>query len=133
MVRIGRLSPFIGLSMLALGRQTAAEPCSGAPRASTLNGTYEGKHLPGYSQDAFLGIPFALPPTGQRRFQRPYYINESFDGVREAVEYGPAVSLPDSTMKSFAVIYQIQAIHGLLTFTCVLTVSAIFTAERVWG
>lgn len=91
MVGFTHVSPFIGLLMLAFGRQIVADACLGAPRATMLNGTYEGKHLEGYNQDVFLGIPFALPPTGQRRFQRPYHINESFDGVREATEYGPAV------------------------------------------
>lgn len=65
---------------------------SSSPTANTVNGTYEGKSLESYEQDLFLGIPYALPPTGLRRFQRPHYINETFEGVRDAIEYGRAAS-----------------------------------------
>lgn len=65
--------------------------CATTPKVKTVNGTFAGQYLQHYEQDAFLGMPFALPPTGQRRFRRPHYINESFDGVRDATEYGPAV------------------------------------------
>ncbi|KAI1186456.1 alpha/beta-hydrolase [Nemania serpens] len=58
------------------------------PTAKTINGTYEGLHLPGWDQDAFLGIPYAQPPVGQLRYRRPLPINESFTGVRKATQYG---------------------------------------------
>lgn len=57
-----------------------------------MNGTYVGKHLGSFNQDAFLGMPFALPPTGERRFQRPHYIDQAFSETRNATSYGPAVS-----------------------------------------
>jgi carboxylesterase type B len=58
------------------------------PIADTVNGTYTGKHLPGWDQDAFLGIPFAQPPLGSLRFHSPIGISESFEGQRNATEYG---------------------------------------------
>ncbi|KAI1312073.1 lipase [Xylaria venustula] len=59
-----------------------------APTAKTINGTYEGLYLPDWKQDVFLGIPYAQPPVGQLRYRWPLSINESFDGVRKATQYG---------------------------------------------
>ncbi|ORY59273.1 lipase [Pseudomassariella vexata] len=58
--------------------------------AKTLNGTYTGAHLPVWSQDVFLGMPYAQPPLGDLRFRRPQSINTSFasEGVRNATSYG---------------------------------------------
>ncbi|KAI1275080.1 lipase [Xylaria sp. FL0933] len=61
---------------------------SPAPTVKTINGTYEGLYLPDWNQDAFLGIPYAQPPVGQLRYRWPLSINESFDGVRKATQYG---------------------------------------------
>lgn len=58
------------------------------PTAETINGTYRGVHLPTWTQDAFLGIPFAQPPIGDLRFRWPQSLNESFADVRNATEYG---------------------------------------------
>ncbi|KAI8627323.1 alpha/beta-hydrolase [Xylariaceae sp. FL1651] len=59
-----------------------------APIVKTINGTYEGLHLPDWNQDAFLGMPYAQPPVRQLRYRRPIPVNESFDGVRKATQYG---------------------------------------------
>ncbi|KAK7749291.1 hypothetical protein SLS62_008260 [Diatrype stigma] len=58
------------------------------PRVKTINGTYEGAYLPDWDQDVFLGIPYAQPPTGDLRFRWPQSINTSFEGVRNATQYG---------------------------------------------
>ncbi|KAJ3550254.1 hypothetical protein NM208_g58 [Fusarium decemcellulare] len=69
---------------------SAVDTVSGlsTPKARTLNGTYVGKHLPSWKQDSFLGIPYAQPPTGSRRFRWPESLKDSFDEEREATEYG---------------------------------------------
>ncbi|KAG5656583.1 hypothetical protein KAF25_000170 [Fusarium avenaceum] len=71
--------------LLATFAQTiTADP----PKATTLNGTYVGKHLSSWDQDAFLGIPYAQPPTGSLRFKWPQSLNTAFDEERTATEYG---------------------------------------------
>jgi len=37
--------------------------------------------------NAFLGVPYAEPPTGDRRFQPPQPIN-LWSGIRDATEFG---------------------------------------------
>lgn len=59
-----------------------------SPTAETINGTCRGAHLPTWSQDAFLGIPFAQPPVEDLRFRWPQSLDASFTDVRDAAEYG---------------------------------------------
>ncbi|OBS24250.1 hypothetical protein FPOA_04796 [Fusarium poae] len=40
--------------------------------------------------DAWLGVPYALPPTGDRRFRPPVKVSSSPDTVIDASKYGPA-------------------------------------------
>ncbi|KAF2199033.1 carboxylesterase [Delitschia confertaspora ATCC 74209] len=61
---------------------------SSDPTVKTLNGTYAGRHLVGWDQDVFLGIPYAQPPVGPLRWKWPQSIESSFEGVRDAKEYG---------------------------------------------
>ncbi|KAK8019136.1 hypothetical protein PG990_004274 [Apiospora arundinis] len=80
-----RLLGLIGISLPYIAAAGEVDP---APRAQTINGTYEGLHLPDWDQDAFLGMPFAQPPIGPLRWRWPQSINASFAGVRNATAYG---------------------------------------------
>ncbi|WXC63695.1 hypothetical protein SNK03_009509 [Fusarium graminearum] len=84
MATFGLLSVLQVLFLTAFIQITSAA----SPKAHTLNGTYTGKHLSGWDQDAFLGIPYAQPPTGNLRFKWPQSLNTSFDEERTATEYG---------------------------------------------
>jgi para-nitrobenzyl esterase len=42
---------------------------------------------------AFKGIPYAAPPFGPNRFQPPQP-HVAWEGVRDALEYGPTVPKP---------------------------------------
>lgn len=55
------------------------------PTARTANGTYQGRHLPRFNQDLFLGIPFANAP----RLKTPTSLNITWSGNRDASVYGP--------------------------------------------
>ncbi|KAH7014480.1 Alpha/Beta hydrolase protein [Microdochium trichocladiopsis] len=57
------------------------------PTVQIKNGTYRGVHSAQYNQDFFLGIPYAQPPVGNLRFRQAHSLNETWDGVRDAVEY----------------------------------------------
>jgi carboxylesterase type B len=73
-----------------------------APTATVLNGTYEGYHLPSYSQDVFLGMPYAQTPTGDLRFRAPASLNTTWIGTRAATEYSDVcmqyTAVPDFPM-----------------------------------
>ncbi|KAK1991882.1 carboxylesterase [Colletotrichum falcatum] len=81
---MARLSYLLAAASACLGAAAAAR----GPTVQVLNGTYRGRHLPGWDQDAFLGVPFAQPPVGQLRYRWPRSLNSSFDGVRDATEQG---------------------------------------------
>ena len=61
--------------------------------ATTTAGEVEGAETAGVH--AFLGIPYAEPPVGSRRFRAPER-RSSWDGVRDATAIGPVV--PQSEM-----------------------------------
>jgi para-nitrobenzyl esterase len=61
------------------------------PTVQTSGGTVRGIARDGVH--AFLGIPYAAPPFGPRRFAAPQP-PERWDGVRPATEYGPTVPKP---------------------------------------
>ncbi|EFX01808.1 carboxylesterase family protein [Grosmannia clavigera kw1407] len=60
-----------------------------APTVTVKNGSYYGVNLPHYSQDLFLGLPYAQPPVGELRFRVPQSLNSSWTGSKNATEYGP--------------------------------------------
>ncbi|RVD81420.1 uncharacterized protein DFL_009284 [Arthrobotrys flagrans] len=45
------------------------------PQVNLRNGTVTGRYSPEYSQDFFLGVPYAQPPVGNLRFRPPQYLN----------------------------------------------------------
>ena len=55
-------------------------------RVETTSGKVEGREAG--DVEAFLGVPYAAPPTGRLRFREPEPA-ASWDGVRPAVEFGP--------------------------------------------
>ncbi len=61
------------------------------PTVRTTSGLVRGRARDGVH--TFLGIPFAAPPFGPRRFAAPAP-PEPWDGVRPATDYGPTVPKP---------------------------------------
>ncbi len=57
------------------------------PCVQIATGAVRGRAHPGYR--AYLGIPYAAPPTGANRFAAPAP-HDSWPGVRDAVDFGPA-------------------------------------------
>jgi para-nitrobenzyl esterase len=61
------------------------------PIASTRSGEVRGREKNGAL--LFAGIPYAAPPTGERRF-RPPGPPDAWSGVRDATRFGPAAPQP---------------------------------------
>ncbi|KAK8075370.1 hypothetical protein PG997_010033 [Apiospora hydei] len=78
----------IRISVLA-GLAWALPAYDSTPIATVQNGSYYGVLNPTYSQDNFLGMPYAQPPTDDLRFRAPQPLNESWEGLRNATEYSP--------------------------------------------
>jgi hypothetical protein len=58
------------------------------PRVDIKNGTLEGIHLPEFSEDVFLGIPFASSPIEELRLRRPVPYHNAWNGTRDATKRG---------------------------------------------
>ncbi|KAF2855752.1 carotenoid ester lipase-like protein precursor [Plenodomus tracheiphilus IPT5] len=87
-----------------LGHVTAASTLR--PVITTTNGTLVGAWNKQYNQDIFLGIPYAQPPTGNLRYQRPKPLDQPWE-QRNAVEFGPwchsaPLALPVFTQSGFS-------------------------------
>ena len=67
----------------------------GRPRVAIADGTLEGLRIDGGVR-AFLGIPFARPPVGALRWQRPQ-ANEPWQDARDASHFGPRCPQPPSS------------------------------------
>jgi len=57
--------------------------------AKTVNGTYAGLYHVKYDQVLFLGMPYARPPLGDLRLRPPKFLNQTWEGYRNATSYGP--------------------------------------------
>lgn len=84
------------LSLVSLSQLSRCSPASGnsprdssAPTAIVKNGTYYGYYAPQYGTDNFLGMPYAQPPVGNLRYRVPQPLNTTWNGARNATEYGP--------------------------------------------
>lgn len=75
---------------MALAGRAAAQQ-SAAPVVAAPAGTVRGASEGGIS--IFRGIPYALPPTGQRRWQPPVEL-PAWRGTRAATAFGPACYQP---------------------------------------
>lgn len=62
-------------------------PAMAAPHAHVIQGDLIGTH--DHGADAFLGIPFAVPPTGDLRWAPPTP-PRPWKGTRDATHFGPA-------------------------------------------
>jgi para-nitrobenzyl esterase len=77
-----------GATAAETGRATAAASGSGpAPVVTTTDGAVRG--TAGSAGDAFLGLPYAAPPTGNLRW-RPPQPPAHWRGVRDATSFAPS-------------------------------------------
>jgi para-nitrobenzyl esterase len=82
------LAAVVSLALPVLAVPAAeASTSARAPVVRTDHGVVRGKTVDGV--DKFLGIPFAAPPVGNRRFAPPAPAAR-WHGVRKTVSYGPA-------------------------------------------
>lgn len=78
----------IGLALLLTILLAGCDPANKSPVVETANAQYSGLELAGGVQ-AFLGIPFAKPPIGELRWERPIPI-ERPQGKVDATSFKPA-------------------------------------------
>ena len=93
--RLALSSFFIAITTLSPPAHVRAETTEKPPNATALvqtnEGTLEGIGMQG--SQVFLGIPYAAPPTGERRWQPPM-VSKHWSGVRHAKEFGAACPQP---------------------------------------
>ena len=93
--RLALPSVLIAIALLSPLSDVWAEiierPDNATALVQTNEGTVEG--LVTQSSQVFLGIPYAAPPTGERRWQPPHDV-EQWSGVRQAKEFGAACPQP---------------------------------------
>ena len=83
------LSIVIGAFQTRDAAARTGSPGEDGPVVETEHGKVQGfrytvPELGGVSGSAFLGIPFAEPPTGSRRFRRPEPLQRPWTGIRYA-------------------------------------------------
>ncbi|KAI2475744.1 carboxylesterase family protein [Pyrenophora tritici-repentis] len=85
---ISELFMLISGSTAAPTTSTYPSPPPHTPVVAIKNGSIAGIHNAVYAQDIFLGIPYATPPTGLFRLQRPQPAL-GWNGTRQASSYPP--------------------------------------------
>lgn len=60
------------------------------PIVTTSLGSLLGVSINKLGVEAFLGIPYAQPPTGDLRFSHPRAIDKAWTNVKNASTYGPS-------------------------------------------
>lgn len=81
------LRAIAGTALLAWSLGTAADD---RPLVQTAQGAVQGTYLDDHRNAAFLGIPFAQPPLGARRFQSPAPAAAWAPAVLDAGRFKPA-------------------------------------------
>lgn len=80
-------------SILVLSLTTPLLAAKERPRATTTSGIVEGRWTSDERIAVFKGIPFAAPPKGSLRWAPPAP-PASWEGIRDATEFGPACPQP---------------------------------------
>ena len=88
-LRFRTLAPFVLGALLAASPSPAQSP----PRVHVAQGDLVG--MLDHGADAFLGIPYAAPPVGGKRWQAPAPPS-NWRGARDARHFGPACMQPDA-------------------------------------
>jgi para-nitrobenzyl esterase len=86
------------LAGLAAGDALAQGRIEGAP-VPVDGGPVTGKWVGNAHARAYLGIPFAAPPVGDRRWKAPQPVTP-WQGVRDATSFGPQCLQPGGSPKS---------------------------------
>lgn len=85
------LVKMLGLNLLLpalVAAHATIQPCD--PIVHLVNGSLLGVHDSAWSQDHFLGIPYAQPPVGGLRFSIPESLNQTWEEPLLAKDYGSA-------------------------------------------
>ncbi|MFI5097203.1 MAG: carboxylesterase/lipase family protein [Candidatus Acidiferrales bacterium] len=86
------------------------------PVVTIDSGTLEGAHFGGAPDEVmFLGIPYAAPPTGERRWKTPQPV-EKWQGVRKANAYGAACPEPADPHQDEITKEMVQTIDPYYTY-----------------
>jgi para-nitrobenzyl esterase len=98
--KIALLFSLFSLIMLVLllvsGLTTIAYGSGGLPKTIAIEGGKISGLVLGENKDVrtFKGIPYARPPVGPLRWKPPQPV-ETWKGIRQTTEYGPACLQPD--------------------------------------